>query len=260
MGTNFKGKEITCFDELRYFTSVEKIGPGAFSGCSLLCKISLPTSCHSIGESAFSNCAKLTDLLIDDDGITEIGDCAFEYCVSWHPTILNLHHWIGPSDRPFSGVSMGVLYAPSVILSLPSSYYSNYMYHRGMFGGNRTSRASYALLYLRDIQVLYPGTFCQSNISCLVVNNSTPPEWRNTNNVLTAEEWANDKMQVFAGCEVCYIYVPDDSLSDYKEDTCWSTMAEKLLPLSQIRKVATRTIWDSLSPEEQLCTLIEEYM
>ena len=60
-------------------SSVTSIGKYAFSGCSSLTSLILPSSVTSIGESAFSGCSSLTSLTIPSS-ITEIGNDAFENC------------------------------------------------------------------------------------------------------------------------------------------------------------------------------------
>ena len=62
-------------------SSVTSIGNSAFRGCSGLTSISIPSSVTSIGENAFSNCSGLTSLSIPNS-VTSIGYCAFKGCYS----------------------------------------------------------------------------------------------------------------------------------------------------------------------------------
>ena len=52
-------KTFKSFDEFQYFTSVTKIPSSYFEGCSALTSITIPTSVKSIGQGAFYNCFKL---------------------------------------------------------------------------------------------------------------------------------------------------------------------------------------------------------
>ncbi|MCM1534066.1 MAG: leucine-rich repeat domain-containing protein, partial [Corallococcus sp.] len=65
--------------ELIIPTTVTKINPYAFSGCTSITSVMIPNSVTSIGNSAFSNCSNLTSVTIIE-GITEIGDSTFLGC------------------------------------------------------------------------------------------------------------------------------------------------------------------------------------
>ena len=62
-----------------YYTSNDKIGDVAFSGCSGLTSLTLPAGITSIDKYAFSGCSRLTSLTLPA-GITSIGEFAFSYC------------------------------------------------------------------------------------------------------------------------------------------------------------------------------------
>ena len=59
--------------------SVTSIGYGAFSGCSGLTSINIPSSVTSIGSNAFSWCSGLTSINIPNS-VTSIGEWAFSKC------------------------------------------------------------------------------------------------------------------------------------------------------------------------------------
>ena len=60
-------------------SSVTSIGEYAFDGCSGLTSLTIPSSVTSIGESAFYGCSGLTSLTIPSN-VTSIGYCAFLGC------------------------------------------------------------------------------------------------------------------------------------------------------------------------------------
>ena len=62
-----------------YYTSDDVIGDYAFSGCSSLTSLTLPSSVTSIGGHAFSGCSGLTSLTLPSS-VTSIGEFAFRYC------------------------------------------------------------------------------------------------------------------------------------------------------------------------------------
>lgn len=61
------------------YTSNDKLGKYAFSGCSGLTNLTLPSSVTKIGEYAFLNCIGLTSLTLPS-GVTKIGAGAFFCC------------------------------------------------------------------------------------------------------------------------------------------------------------------------------------
>ena len=62
-----------------YYTSNDKLGDYAFSGCSGLTSLTIPSGVTSIGNYAFQDCSGLTSLTIPS-GVTSIGNCAFYDC------------------------------------------------------------------------------------------------------------------------------------------------------------------------------------
>ena len=80
LGDVFKAyRTITSFDELQYFTGLTSIGGFAFSGCSGLTSITIPSSVTSIGTGAFSSCSGLASITIPSS-VTSIGNYAFQMC------------------------------------------------------------------------------------------------------------------------------------------------------------------------------------
>ena len=70
-------KTVTVLD----LTGAEKIGSGAFSGCTSLTSVVIPDSVRTIGAGAFSGCRSLTSVVIPDS-VTAIGRYAFDGCTS----------------------------------------------------------------------------------------------------------------------------------------------------------------------------------
>ena len=72
---------ITSFDELQYFTGLTSISNFAFSYCSGLTSIEIPSSVTSIGSRAFYGCTGLTSIEIPNS-VTSIGSNAFSNCTN----------------------------------------------------------------------------------------------------------------------------------------------------------------------------------
>ena len=81
--------------------SVTSIGDSAFSGCSGLTSITIPTSVTSIGESAFCWCSGLTSVTIPDS-VTSIGHSAFSGCSQLTCNVKNNLKYLGNSENPYS--------------------------------------------------------------------------------------------------------------------------------------------------------------
>ena len=78
LGTVFKGSGIHYFDEIVYFTGIEGIEPGAFSGCTNLDHIILPGNVDYIGEDAFKDCTAMTYIQVDSTKPPVLGAGAFD--------------------------------------------------------------------------------------------------------------------------------------------------------------------------------------
>ena len=75
---------IIILEKLKYegiICSVTSIGNYAFSGCSGLTSVIIPSSVTSIGEDAFLGCSSLTSVIIPNS-VTSIGRSAFQGCSS----------------------------------------------------------------------------------------------------------------------------------------------------------------------------------
>lgn len=68
IGEVFRGKEISVFEELKYFTSLTTIPDNAFRNASELQIIYLPASVSQVSTSAFTACSKLDYVVILHEG------------------------------------------------------------------------------------------------------------------------------------------------------------------------------------------------
>ena len=78
----FELKSVNIPKEVKYKDNiyvVTIIGYEAFSNCSALTSLTIPSSVTFIGNSAFYGCRTLTSVTIGNS-VTSIGDYAFKYC------------------------------------------------------------------------------------------------------------------------------------------------------------------------------------
>lgn len=79
----FAGTDITSFNELVFFTSLNRIEEGTFAGCEQLKSITIPETVTAIGANAFNGCTGLQSILvlsptppaIGTDAFANSGDC-----------------------------------------------------------------------------------------------------------------------------------------------------------------------------------------
>ena len=74
------GDAYTLYQGNNKYTYNDKLGYGAFSGCSGLTSLTIPSSVTEIGELAFEGCSGLTSLTIPSS-VTSIGEGVFYGCI-----------------------------------------------------------------------------------------------------------------------------------------------------------------------------------
>ncbi len=84
LGNKFSGKDITSFNELKYFTAIKTVN---FQNCSTLTSIIIPSGVTSIGEYAFEGCKSLTSITIPNS-VTSIETRTFRNCTSLTSVII----------------------------------------------------------------------------------------------------------------------------------------------------------------------------
>ena len=104
LGTAFLGKtQITSFNELSYFTGLTTIRNQAFSGCTSLTAIAIPSNVKTIGDNAFAGCSSLPTVVLPTS-LTAIGNYAFSGCSSL-PTVVLPTSLTAIGKYAFSGCS-----------------------------------------------------------------------------------------------------------------------------------------------------------
>ncbi len=113
LGDAFAGnRDITSFDELRYFTGLTEIADDAFNGCYALTSVTIPDNVERIGNSAFMGCFGLTEVEISES-ITSIGEGAFNYCSSLTKVKVGHSEPLPIESSTFSNRQNALLYVPT---------------------------------------------------------------------------------------------------------------------------------------------------
>ena len=209
LGQVFREKtEITSFEELQYFIGLTTIAENAFEYCSNLSgSLYIPDSVSSIGWRAFSGCSGFTGSLTIPNSVTSIGADAFFGCSGFNGnlTIPNSVTSIGASA--FSGCSgfNGNLTIPNSVTSIDAYAF------RGCsgFNGNLTIPNSVTSI----------GAFAFadcSGFSELMMFGTIPP-------TLGSSAFNESDFP---------IYVPYESLNDYKTATIWSDYENRIFPMA----------------------------
>ena len=102
------------------YTSDDVIGNYAYSGCSGLTSLTLPSSVTEIGESAFRGCSGLTSLTLPSS-VTSIGKSAFEGCSGLTSIYVSWESPLSIDASTFKDANTG-----KCILYVPKGTYDDY--------------------------------------------------------------------------------------------------------------------------------------
>lgn len=257
----FRGSGITEIENLGYITRITNdAGVGQFANCTKLIKVQLPTTIQYIDAGAFAGCNNLT-YISGLENVISLADQSFSGTGSFD-FVLNFRNLttVGTAclsnNNGTSTLRRKQVYFPKLMASSNGSYWSNWYNHGGTFQNMNSD-----LIYFRDIQAFHPYDFCYTSCTALVINNTTPPSWNNNSDRSDADQQALQNYQngwrenMLGQSTIGTIYVPDSAVNTYKQDSNWSTVQDKIQPLSQLPKVATEE-----DLQDGQIALIEAYM
>lgn len=106
----------------------------------------------------------------------------------------------------------------------------------------------YGSYHLRGVNIDTWGNFEDAH------DSSTPYSYQSINSTTTTLISQNRVFQE----SITAIYVPDSAVNTYKTTTGWTPVADKIYPISDLTKYATRAAWEAAGKPN--VALIEEYM
>ena len=229
-------------------------------------ELTISETVTKIDQSVFSK-ATITTLNVDESVFTE-GGKFYNYVKDvWnYANLLSLNQdgWFVTSNDQSETTYQNQIYFPKVTTTKGghTAYAGALRY--GTFIGNRRDYLSCNLMYFRDVTSFGPATFYKTSIANLIINNTTPPSITQTypgldyeSNVLNilTDYYAD----VFVGITaIGHLYVPDTAVAAYQADTKYNSIGvDKILPISQCPKYATKELWEAAGKP---VALIEEYM
>lgn len=246
IGTWFRGNtEITSFDELKYFTSIKTIGDNAFRDCSNLLSIAL-TNVEYLGFMPFANSnlseydlnmpnligllagtdAKFCQWFINSNirGIKDTGNLVqfpdgyydnntkLVYSTFAYSKVKSVH-----LNSKVRKIGYGTFYGCSELNELTIDE-GLQIIGESSFGGCTSLKNVTLPSSVTDIAAL---AFVECKFEYIKIKAIVPPALYNTNAFLVT------------GGANYYFYVPDNSVTAYREASGWTAFADRIKPLSE---------------------------
>lgn len=245
-----------------------------FGQCYNLKKVVLPETLLDLGQYTFLQCRALEEINIPQ-GLTTIRNQVFYETpslnkVMYFPNVISCGHSVF-SGNGDSISAVRYVYFPKLPRTYDGMIISTGRYTWGFMTTEWNRKSFFNVLYFKDISIFGRCSFYNGTIRNLVVNNTTVPQLGDGTNFGystslndSTPDLTNVPTQatdIFCGViSITNIYVPDSAVTDYQNDSAWSSVANKIKPLSTMNKVATEEEFNTLSESAKMDTLIEEYM
>jgi hypothetical protein len=213
--------------------------PGVFTGCSSLTSVILPSTLKKIGVNAFADCSSLTDMILPD-GLKVLNDFALKGCpqlrVDYLPESITT---IGKDVFYENANMLDDVVLPNLTGTLSGGSFAKTNIKRVLDLGNITATGVSSVYWptaygagpfsdckeLEYIEV--PATVTNigdgfvagcTALEAIVLRNPTP---------------ATLGTSPFGNTNNCPIYVPDASVTAYREASVWSQYSDRIKPLSE---------------------------
>lgn len=180
-----------------------------FRGCQNLGLVELPTTCTKLGTGAFFNCTNLQISNTDLARLTEFGNSCFSN----------------------SGLTGELIFSHITTMSGNTNAFDNTTVTKVDFTGSTfTTMSGYFFSGHRSIQkIILPSTVtsigsycCAGAVSLLYINIAA-----------TVPPTLEGALGIYLDNPAFKIYVPDESVADYKAATYWSDHSARIFGLTQ---------------------------
>jgi hypothetical protein len=188
--------------------NVSNISSYAFYNCYSLTSIVIPANVSSIGDSAFYNCYSLTSIVIPAN-VSSIGDSAFYRCYSLTSIVIPANVSSIGNSAFSTCYSLTSIVIPANVSSIGrSTFYRCYSLTSIVIPESVSSIGDFAF------------NTCYSILK-YVFNRTTPPS------LATIDAFSSIN-------SITKIYVPDASVTAYKNASNWLTYANYIYPISEM--------------------------
>lgn len=249
--------------------SIDYMPEGIFYDCNNLTSVTVTEPILEIKYGAFWGCHNLTYFSDDLSNVATLYSICFSASSSSNNMKFKENELVSFPSVTQIGLNMfgqchfKQLYMPSISVTNSGGNFRDWYTGDCTFGAHRNLHFYCDLMYFKDLQKMYPGTFCRISSYALVINNNTPPVWANSRDKSddVSDNTDYDKKRMF-----CYsdfhtkktsnkdwqpnkldinVYVPASAVTAYQADTLWNTYCT-IHPISDLNSgviYANETDW-----------------
>ena len=207
IGTVFKNNtNLTSFTEFQYFTNVTDVPYEAFSGCTNMASITLPSSITGLAGGAFVNCSSLTSIVIPNSVTNNISSNIFSGCSSLANVTLSNNQTIITSSMFENCTSLRSITIPNSIYSINAYAFTGCtnLATINVGSGNSAYTSVDGVLYNKAVTILQVYPQGKQDTSYTIPNTVTNISYKIENNTYLTEVYIPSSVTTmessFSGC------------------------------------------------------------